>query len=62
MAIAQKANAPIIPFAIKGQYKLFRKGLNIEFGKTVDVSEMEIEKANNYIRNEVLNLLRKRNI
>ena len=62
VAIAQKANAQIIPFAIKGQYKLFRKGLNIEFGKPVDVSEMETEEANNYIRNEVLNLLRKRNI
>ena len=62
VAIAQKANAQIIPFAIKGQYKLFRKGLNIEFGKPIDVSKMETEEANNYIRNEVLNLLRKRNI
>ena len=59
VAIAQKANSPIIPFAIKGQYKLFRKGLTIEFGKPVDVSKMETEEANNYIRNEVLKLLRK---
>ena len=59
VAIAQKANSPIIPFAIKGQYKLFRKGLIIEFGKPVDVSQMETEEANNYIRNAVLELLRK---
>jgi len=59
VAIAQKANSPIIPFAIKGQYRLFRKGLIIEFGKPVDVSEMETEEANNVIRNEVLKLLRK---
>ena len=58
VAIAQKANSPIIPFAIKGEYKLFRKGLIIEFGKPVDVSQMEIEEANDYIRNEVLKLLR----
>ena len=59
VAIAQKANAPIIPFAIKGEYRLFRKGLIIEFGTPVDVSKMEIEEANDYIRNEVLKLLRK---
>lgn len=59
VAIAQKANAPIIPFAIKGEYRLFRKGLTIEFGKPVDVSKIEIEEANNEIRNEVLELLRK---
>ena len=59
VAIAQKANAPIIPFAIKGKYRLFRKGLTIEYGKPVDVSQMEIEEANDYIRNEVLKLLRK---
>lgn len=59
VAIAKEANAPIIPFAIKGEYKLFRKKLIIEFGKAVDVSKMEIEEANDYIRNEVLNLLRK---
>lgn len=59
VAIAQKTNSPIIPFAIKGQYRLFRKGLTIEFGKPIDVSKMEIEEANEYIRNEVLELLRK---
>lgn len=59
VAIAQKANAPIIPFAIKGEYRLFRKGLTIEFGKPVDVSKIETEEANNYIRDEVLELLRK---
>lgn len=59
VAIAQKANSPIIPFAIKGEYRLFRKGLIIEFGKPVDISQMEIDEANDYIRNEVVQLLRK---
>lgn len=59
VAIAKKANARIVPFAIKGKYRLFRKGLNIEFGEPVDISQMEIEEANEYIRNEVLRLLRK---
>ena len=59
VAIAKQAGSKIMPFAIKGGYKIFRKGLKIEFGKPVDISQMEIEEANSYIRNEVLNLLRK---
>lgn len=59
VAIAQKSNSPIIPFAIKGNYRLFRKGLIIEFGNPIDISKMEIEEANNYVKNEVLKLLRK---
>ena len=57
--IAKKTNTPIIQFAIKGDYKLFKKGLSIEFGKPIKISHMEVEEANNYIRNEVLNILRK---
>ena len=59
VSIAQKTNSKIIPFAIRGKYKIFKKGLNIEFGKPVDISNMEIKEANEYIRNEVLKLLRK---
>lgn len=59
VAIAKKTNTKIIPFAIKGKYKIFRKELSITFGKPINVTKMEIEEANNYVRNEVLNILRK---
>ena len=59
VAIAKKSKVPIIPFAIKGKYRLFRKGLTIEFGKPVEVHNLETEEANEIIRNEVLKLLRK---
>ena len=59
VAIAKKANTKLIPFAIRGKYQIFKKGLEIEFGEPVDVSKMVIEEANEYIRNEVLKLLRK---
>lgn len=59
VAIAKQANSKIIPFAIRGEYKIFRKGLEIEFGKPLDISEMEIEEANEYIKNEVLKIYRK---
>ena len=59
VVIAKKTNTKIVPFAIKGKYKLFRKGVIIEFGKPIDVRKMELEEANEYLRNEVLKLLRK---
>ena len=59
VAIAQKTNTPILPFAIKGNYQLFRKNVVIEFGKPIDVSKMELEEANHYVRNEVSELLGK---
>lgn len=59
VAIASKSNSRIIPFAIKGEYKLFRKSLKIEFGNPIDLTDMEIEEANEYLENEVLKMLRK---
>lgn len=59
VAIAKQANTKIMPVAIKGKYKLFRKSICVEFGNCVDISNMEIESANDYIKNEVLKLLRK---
>lgn len=59
VAIAKKTNTLIIPFAIRNKYKIFRKSVVLEFGKTIDVSKMELEEANEYLRSEVLKLLRK---
>lgn len=57
--IAKKTNSKIVPFAIRGKYRIFRKGIEIEFGKPIEVQGMEKEEANKYLENEVLNLLRK---
>lgn len=54
--IAKNTNTKILPFAIRGKYKLFRKGIEIEFGKPIDVSNMEVEEANSYLEQEVLKL------
>lgn len=59
VVIAQKTNAPIIPFAIRGRYKLFRKSIEIEFGKPIYTINKELEEANEELKNKVLNLLRK---
>ena len=57
VTIAKDSGVKILPFAIIGNYKPFRKGLEIEFGKPIDVSSMTIYEANEYLRNEVLYLL-----
>ena len=38
--------APLVPFVITGQYKIFRKGIKIEFLKPLNIGE-DLEKENN---------------
>lgn len=59
VTIAQDNNTPIVPFAIRGNYRPFRKGLEIEFGTPIDISSMTKFQANEYLRDEVLKLLKK---
>ena len=59
VAIASKTNSKIVPFAIRGEFRIFRKGLEIEFEKPIVVQGLEIEKANKYLESEVLNILRR---
>ena len=56
--MAQKTNTIIVPFAIRGTFKIFKKGLEIEYGKPLDVSNIEVEEANDLLKNEVLKLLK----
>lgn len=58
VVMAKNTNAKIVPFAINGKYKVFRKGLTLEFGKPIDISNLELEEANELLRNEVLKLYR----
>ena len=57
--IAQKTGSLVVTFGIKNKYKLFRRSVILEFGKPIDLRNLEIEEANQKLRNEVLNILRK---
>ena len=57
--IASKTNSKIVPFAIRGQYKVFGKGLEIEFEEPIDINGLEIVEANELLKNEVLKILRR---
>ena len=59
VSMAQKTKSPIVPFAITGDYKLFRKGIKIEFGEPIDISKMELQEANEYLMQKVEELIKK---
>jgi len=60
VTLAKKTNSPIIPFAITGEYKMFRKNISIEFGTPIVVGDIELEEANQNLMNTVKNLMRKK--
>lgn len=60
VTLAKSTNSKIVPFAIKGEYKLFRNNLIIEFGKPYNIlEEEEVKEANDDLKKEIVELLRK---
>ena len=63
VSLAKKTGATIVPFAITGEYKLFRKSIKIEYGKGYKVKD-DLEKENKKLMKNVSDLIlkgRKRN-
>ncbi len=57
--IASESNVPIVPFAIVGDYRLFRRGLKIIFGKPYMVTEKnDLTKENVKLMNKVIKLMK----
>ena len=57
--LGSNTDSPIIPFAIKGDYKWFRKGITIEFGKPYVIKDKkDLRKENITLTNKVIRLLR----
>lgn len=44
--MAHDSKCQIVPFVIKGEYKMFRKGLRIQFFKPIEVKTDNLDKAN----------------
>ena len=56
--IASESGVPIVPFAIIGEYKRFRKGLKIVFGKPYTIKDKkDLTKENIKLMNKIVNLL-----
>ncbi len=58
VTLAKETNTKIIPLAISGRYLPFH-GLTIEYGDPIDVSNMELEEANQLLEEKVRELLLK---
>lgn len=59
--IASVTDCPIVPFAITGEYKMFRKGLKITYGKPYYIKDKkDLTKENVKLMNKVINLLREK--
>lgn len=56
VSFAKKTNAYIVPFAITGKYKIFKKSIRIEYGKPYKIKNDNLEIENNRLMEKVLNL------
>ena len=56
VSLAKKSGALIIPFGISGSYKK-RGTLVARIGKPIDIKDMELEEANNLLREKILKLM-----
>jgi len=59
VSMAKKTNATIVPIAITGEYKFRSKNLKITFGEPFKVDDMDLEKANEKLYNEILKMIKK---
>jgi len=57
VSFAQKGNVPIVPAAIVGQYRPFKKGLKIVFSKPIEIPEGDLTKTNEKIRETIEKIL-----
>lgn len=60
VSFAKKAGVPIVPFAITGDYKPFRKSITIEFGDAYYLESDNLDIENDRLREKVLELKRRR--
>ncbi len=59
VSLAQKMNALIVPFATTGEYTGKKGNLVTRIGKPFSVKGMNLEEANDLLREKILNLMQK---
>ena len=60
VSFAKKTGAYIVPFAITGKYKIFRRSIKITYGKPYKVN-MDLEIENNKLMNTVKRMIKEGN-
>lgn len=54
--MAHDANSKIVPFAIIGEYKPFRKSIKLVYGKPYEISSDDLEKENDKLKKKIEDL------
>lgn len=60
VSFAKKTNAYIVPFAITGKYKIFKRSIKITYGKPYKVKQ-DLEVENNRLMNTVKRMIKEGN-
>lgn len=55
--MAKSTNKKIVPCVIIGEYKVFKSTIKVCYGKAIDINGMELEDANNLLREKITLLL-----
>jgi 1-acyl-sn-glycerol-3-phosphate acyltransferase len=56
VSFAKKTNSYIVPFAITGKYKLFKKSIKITYGKPYKTKNDNLDIENDILRNKIIEL------
>ena len=59
VSFASKTNSPIVPFVIKGKYKLFRKSVSLKFLKPYYIKSDDLNEENDKLMNIIKKELEK---
>ena len=57
--MAHDAESMILPMAIVGEFKPFRKGLTLRFGKPYKIISDDLDKENDKLKKKIQNLIDK---
>lgn len=55
--MAYDTNTMIVPFVIKGKYRLFSRSLKIVFGHPISINSGDLERENKEFRDEIINMM-----
>ena len=55
--MAYDTETMIVPFVIKGKYRLFSRNLKIVFDKPIKVKNSDLDKENNNLRNKIYSMM-----
>lgn len=58
VSLAKKSGALIVPFGIKGNYDRSKHNLVVNIGKPIDIKNMELEEANELLKENILKLMK----